>query len=249
MCYKGQLVRFGWIREQSLFPETICVKKDRKWASLLENFVSDQTSYPLCWPEGWPRTVPARRTYSRFSKLPALGRRREISMAEACEDLALELDRLGAVAQILSTNVRLKLNGAPFSQQSQPTDPGAAIYFRLDGKPTSMACDKWLRVEDNVYAIAKHIEAMRGQERWGVGSIDRAFTGYQALPGIGQSGGIQWWSVLGVPVNADYRQVKDAYWLLAKKHHPDHNGDAELFRRVQEAWEIFNRTVKEELPT
>jgi len=47
--------------------------------------------------------------------------------------------------------------------------------------------------------------------------------------------------VLGVAVNASAEQVKDAYRILVKKHHPDMGGDAELFRRVQSAWEEFSK--------
>ena len=163
-------------------------------------------------------------------------------MAYARSLLKAELDRLKATDVVLSTNVRTKLDGTPYSQQAQPNDKGAAVYFTLKGKPTAMACDRWNRAEDNVTAIAKHIEALRAQERWGVGSIERAFTGYQALPGVGESSGIQWWTTLGVPLNATRDQAREAYLLLVKKHHPDRTGDPELFRRVQEAWELFTKT-------
>jgi len=157
-------------------------------------------------------------------------------MAEASRELALELDRLGAVNPILSTNVRTRIDGVPYSNAAQPEDQGAAVYFTLNKRQVSLACDKWNRVEDNVYAICKHIEALRGQERWGVGSIERAFRGYTALPGIGESTGSKWWEVLGVSVNASEEQVKEAFRLLAMKHHPDRGGSAELFGRLSEAY-------------
>jgi len=165
-------------------------------------------------------------------------------MDESARLLADEIGRLGASDGILSTNVRLRLDGKPYSAQAQPSDTGAAVYFKLNGKPISLACDRWDRVEDNVWAIAKHIEALRAQDRWGVGSIERAFRGYTALPGIGESSASDWWRVLGVPVNAEPDQVKQAYRVLAAKHHPDAGGHAELFMRVQKAWEQFNEMEK-----
>lgn len=57
----------------------------------------------------------------------------------------------------------------------------------------------------------------------------------------GEAGGINWWEVLGVAINASPDQVKDAYRILVKKHHPDAGGDPELFRRVQQAFELFER--------
>jgi hypothetical protein len=134
-------------------------------------------------------------------------------------------------------------DGQPYSNQAQPKDPGVAVYFELKGKAVSLACDKWDRVEDNAWAIAKHVEALRGQERWGVGSVDQAFRGYMALPGVGETSGLSWWTTLGVPINSTFDQVKEAYRTLAKKHHPDRNGDSELFRRVTEAWSQFEATA------
>lgn len=194
--------------------------------------MSDKTAYPLSWPEGWPRT--------KFKHSSNFKRNRgRVSMADALDFLQRELDRLGARKQMLSTNVALRLDGQPRSQMAQPSDVGAAVYFELNSKPVSLACDKWDRVEDNVVAIAKHIEALRGQERWGVGTMEQAFRGYTALPGIGESSASEWWKTLGVSINASPDQVKEAYRLLVKKHHPDVGGDPELFNRVQRAMERF----------
>ena len=215
--------------------------------------MSEQTRYPLCWPEGWPRT--AFRHASKFVSLKAEGGRRKKSLAEACEFLQGELGRLKASKEILSTNVKLRLDGLPYSDAAQPRDPGAALYFDLSAparsgqgpstvRPVSLACDKWNCVEDNVYAIAKHVEALRGQERWGVGSVEQAFRGYMALPAVGESEASTWWRVLGVPINATPEQVKEAYRLLVRKHHPDTGGNAEMFQRVQRAMERFETEAR-----
>ncbi len=163
-------------------------------------------------------------------------------MDEVRRELANEIQRLDARNAILSTNVRLRLDGLPYSNQAQPEDRGVAVYFELKGKPVALACDRWLRVEDNIWAVVKHVESIRGQDRWGVGSIDQAFRGYMALPE--RTSGSAWWEVLGVPINASAEQVKEAYRLLAKKHHPDAGGDVELFRRVQEAYNQFEQIVQ-----
>lgn len=205
--------------------------------------MSKQTSYPLSWPDGWPRTAKHLRRDSLFRRPICYGARNR-SMGEAQRGLAGELARLGALKEVLSTNVKLRIDGRPYSNQPQPDDPGAAVYFELKNRPVSLACDKWNRVEDNIWAIVKHIESIRGQERWGVGSVEQAFRGYMALPAPGQSSGVQWWSVLGVPINATSDQVKDAYRILVTKHHPDKGGDVELFHRVQEAYRQFESVTK-----
>lgn len=198
--------------------------------------MSDQTAFPLSWPEGWPRTNPVSRR-----RWPTI----QHSMERACEFLSGELDKLKATKGVLSTNIQRRLDGRPYSGQAQPSDPGAAVYFDLKGKPTVLACDKWNRVEDNVWVIAKHIEALRAQERWGVGSIEQAFRGYTALPAVGESSASTWWQVLGVPVNASPEHIREAYRILAKKFHPDTGGDREMFERVQRAMERYEASIRQ----
>ncbi len=201
--------------------------------------MNNKTAFPLSWPDGWPRTKSP--TWSQFGRQRRGGLGRGHSMAKVFDELQLQLDRLGAKELILSTNVKLKLNGEPYANLGQPIDKGAAVYFKLKGKDVVLACDRWDRVECNIWAIASHIDALRGQQRWGVGNIEQAFRGYTALPERATS---SWWEILGVPINAGADQVKEAYRTLVKKHHPDAGGEAELFRRVQGAWEEFAKLTK-----
>lgn len=174
---------------------------------------NEQTSYPLTWPTGWKRS--SRSEGSRFGKC---------SMEFASQAVLRELRSMGVpdYRVIVSTNVRLRQDGLPLSNQRQPQDAGAAVYFKLKGKDCVLACDKWNRVECNLWAIAKHIDALRGQERWGVGTLDQAFAGYAALPP--PSGSRDWWSVLGVDRAASMDVIKGAYRDLARALHPDQGG-------------------------
>src|SRR3546814_3449372 len=96
-----------------------------------------------------------------------------------------------------------------------------------------LACDRWYRAADNMVAIAKHIEAIRGMDRWGVGSIDQAFAGYQALPAPEQ-----WFQVLGLRASATKHEVDVAYRNKARDAHPDQaNGDHAKMQRINDARE------------
>lgn len=166
-------------------------------------------------------------------------------MSKATDLLQLELARLKADNAILSTNVKRRLDGTPFCNLTQPADTGAAVYFDLKGKAVVLACDKWNRAECNVMAIAKHIESLRAQERWGVGNVEQAFRGYMALPNIGESSGMNPWQVLGVSINCTEEQLKEAYRLLVNKFHPDKaGGDKERFLRVQNAYEMISQNLR-----
>jgi hypothetical protein len=71
----------------------------------------------------------------------------------------------------------------PYAKYKTPDDPGVAVYFELNGRSQVFACDKWDRVEDNLQAIRKTIEAIRGIERWGSSEmLNRIYKGFQALP-------------------------------------------------------------------
>lgn len=210
---------------------------------------SSVESYPLCWPAGRPRTVASRRSRSRFheKRQGEWGWTKEgITLASARDGLFEELRRLGGKRVVLSTNLQLRLDGLPRSGQRQPDDPGAAVYFHTDnGKSRQLcfACDRWDRVEDNIVAIAKTIEALRGIERWGTGDmVQAAFTGFQALPAPPVVVASRaWWEVLGVSADATARIVEERYSALARVNHPDRGGDPAKMAELNSAIEEFRK--------
>jgi DnaJ-like protein len=177
------------------------------------------TAYPLQWPAGWPKTEIARKEEGRF----------KTTLSSALNMLKDEVRLLGGKALVLSSNYTLG--------NENPKESGVVAYFEYEGQPVAIPCDRWKRVEANVKAIALTVEAMRGMERWGAKAMIKAmFTGFKQLP---QGSVRAWHEVLGVSINASIEQVKEAYRILVKKHHPDVGGDAELFRRVNEAYQQF----------
>ncbi len=192
-------------------------------------------SYPLAWPQGRPRTD---------SPKPALFRNPEaangrLSIAVAERRL---IEQLGAMTRtgknwrttdiVLSTNIRYTADGRRDQSRSraEPADRGVAVYFRLDGRPHVLACDRWDTIADNIAAIAAHIEALRGQERWGCADLAQAFAGHVALPPPEQ-----WWQVLGVPASAGADEIEAAYRRLAKSAHPDTGGSTAAMARLNAA--------------
>jgi hypothetical protein len=156
-----------------------------------------------------------------------------MTAATATDRLVRELDLLRADTNraVLSTNIALRLDGRPRSDQTEPTDPGAAVYFTVDGKDRALACDKWRRVADNIAAIAAHIEAIRAIARYGVGTLEQAFAGYTALPPTAED----WSIVLMVPTSATRADIQAAYRQLAAIHHPDRGGRHEDMARLTAA--------------
>ncbi len=193
-----------------------------------------KTAYPLYWPLARPRTESySRRTSNRF----------QTSFAAARDACIEEIRMMGGSETIISTNIKLRRDGIPQSADfgKALADPGVAVYFTRKQKEMCFACDAWNHVQDNMHAINLTIAALRGIARWGTGDMmEAAFAGFRALPAPGQSSALQWWKVLGVPINASAAQVLEAYRILAAKHHPDKGGDAEMFHRIREARDAFN---------
>lgn len=184
-------------------------------------------AYPLHWPAGRPRTAVAARQYGRFNKKQHNGRWTEsksLTVADALARLQDEIDRIGARYPVVSSNLETRLDGLPRSGQREPDDPGVALYFDLKGEPHCLPCDTYTRVADNIAAIAKHIEATRAIERYGVASIREMFAGFAALPAPGQAESALWWKVLRVEQTATEAEIQAAYRRRAAEVHPDRPG-------------------------
>lgn len=203
--------------------------------------MSSITRFPLCWPDNVARLAPNRRTWPRFG---------DKSIAAATSLVLAEINRLNGRAWdysdesvVISTNLRLRQDGLPRGDQSEPTDTAAAVYFTLrfprNGKwferPCVLTCDKWTKVSWNLTAIGKDIEAQRARERWGCTNLEQSFRGYLAIPE--RCGGPSWWELLKVPSAAGPEVIQAAYKARAKTSHPDVGGNAEEWARLQEAYE------------
>jgi hypothetical protein len=177
------------------------------------------TAYPLCWPPGKPRTRHPSR--SRF----------DTHADKVRQHLRWELERLGATDVVISTNRELRRDGLPYAR-GIVFDHGAAVYFKRRKRPMCFACDRWDSVDDNLWAIVKTIEALRGIERWGSGDmVEQAFTGFTALPSPEQ-----WWQVLGFAHSRPTRdEIEDHYRALAMQNHPDRGGSGDAMARINAA--------------
>lgn len=194
-------------------------------------------AFPLQWPDGRPRKTNRKR--ATFGKKVHNGRwaeTKDLTVADALGRLQDELDRIGARHPVVSTNLETRLDGLPRSGQAEPRDPGVALYFQLDGQPHCMPCDTYDRVADNIAAIAKHIEATRAIDRFGVASVREMFTGFQALPAPGAKR--PWREVLmfGQDMLRPNRDmVEKRYRELAKERHPDAGGSADAMAQLNAA--------------
>jgi hypothetical protein len=196
-------------------------------------------AYLLQWPERRKRTESWHRENAKF----------DVTFARARDNIIGEVQRLCGrypdPSIVISTNIALRRDGLPLAGQRQPDDPGVAVYFTYKKRQMSFACDRWRKIEHNMQAIAKTIEALRGIARWGTGDmLEAAFTGFEALPAPQTNGAARprtWREVMEFPpqalVSAD--MVSARFRRLASVRHPDaggsHDAMSELNRARDEA--------------
>lgn len=203
------------------------------------------TRFPLAWPIGWKRTPDAERDYGRFAKRKSSNTSQwmhseKVTIIQAIQRLLAELARMGVPEGevVISTNVKTRLDGLPYSGEKEPQDPGAAVYWRNAGQSRCMAIDRYKTVAQNIAALAATIDAMRAIERHGGAAIlDRAFTGFTALPAPIVAGMKRDWREVLEFGNgpANEPEVTRNYRILAKTTHPDKGGTAAAMAKLNAA--------------
>jgi hypothetical protein len=213
--------------------------------------------YPLQWPESFTRTKPHQRMRSRF-----VG----VGFARSRDEMLRELDRLGAINVVLTSDLPLRNDGLPYAN-GRADDPGIAVWFALPDSLGTLrervfACDRWLTPAENIRAIALSVEAMRGLERWGMADVvDRAIGGFAALPpGSGEEHVPPppapkvrpWREVFNVPlVFAAHLKPAELLAFVKLRHrerikvaHPDAGGSHELAAELNAALEAAEQELR-----
>lgn len=189
------------------------------------------SNHPLQWPDGWKRSTQRER--GPFKVAPG----------KIVDMLFGELARFGARNVVVSSNLALTREGRPYAGPAGDlSDPGVAVYYSTSKfSEQTLACDKWLNVHHNMYAIARTIESWRRIERDGASQIlERSFAAFGALP---PSSNVKpkrpWWEVLGLPKEAlsfaTLVMVEAQYRDLASKAHPDRGGNADAMAELNGA--------------
>lgn len=127
------------------------------------------TAYPLHWPVGFPRTRAKASSNFRTGITGALSNVKD-ELGRFAKDTGKSITDL-----VISSNVTLG--------EMRPSDTGVAVYFRWDGIDCCIAVDRYPKVEDNLQAIMRVLEAHRAVNRHGGLNILRGvMRGHAALP-------------------------------------------------------------------
>lgn len=204
------------------------------------------SSSPLEWPEEYDRT-------REFKREEWPGRLDGKTDGEIRDDLIHEAELTGdpEKALVISTNLETyEKNGrqVPYANQSEPDDPGVAVYLHIEGTPRAFACDRYEKVHGNMRAITITLRDMRHIEKRGVNEGERIYQGFPQLPAKGETDGPAWWDLLDVdPDSCTMEEVRKAYQEKAKEVHPDRGGSKEEFNQLQTAYEQANTYIADQV--
>lgn len=184
-------------------------------------------AYPLYWPGEYPRTKHQK--VSRFTT----------TLVKARDFVKDEIKRLGGKNPVISTNIPLKGDGDLRADWSKfrMDDTGVAVYFTHNGNQVCLCCDQYQKVWDNLHAVGRTIAALRQIDRDGVSDfLNRAFTGFKALPAESELPKKSIWEVLSMLPTHDTATITRQYRIRAKKAHPDAGGSQAEFIELQAAY-------------
>lgn len=184
-------------------------------------------SSPLLWPMGRARTrVPIT---SKFDS----------SLSASERGVYKQIALLGGTNVIISSNLSVGRGGQILERQTAE-DTGIAVYFDYNGSRHCVAIDRYRYFWENMRAIEKSIEALRGLERWGGAEIVKtSLGGFKELPAnaiVTPYTARPWHEMLEVLPTASMDIVEAAYKRKLHSAHPDKGGDTAAFMAVQAAF-------------
>lgn len=153
------------------------------------------------------------------------------------DSLERELTHLAASSTVIEGYFRddhLRLDGWPKAGVS-PSQPGVVLSFTSKHGALRIPCDYFIRYEDNLRAIALHLERLRLAAQFGIAQHGEQYKGWKALPPAGESivdatiyaaarvvTELAGWPPdkhVGVKLDADL--YREAYKVAARNAHPD----------------------------
>lgn len=166
--------------------------------------------------------------------------------------LESELHKIGSTHILIQAYFDIqdiRNDGWPRSS-ARPKEPGVIVSFKKrTGELLSFPCDTYDAWEDNLYAIALSLEALRTVDRYGVTKGTEQYQGFKQLeaPAV-ENVRDEFWALEHLARIAQTQSsslkgnrgaIDEAYRMASRKTHPDHGGSVEAFQVVQEAGRIL----------
>lgn len=129
---------------------------------------------------------------------------------------------------------QIRNDGWPYSSAS-PSESGLILSFDSKHGPLALPCDFFLHWQQNLRAIALHLEHLRHATLYRVGAGDEQYKGWKALPAPGGENSLDHFAQRIIDISqlieytaerllSDYDAFRFVYRAAAKRAHPDVTG-------------------------
>jgi len=193
-------------------------------------------------------------------KTPASRRHKPVfsgKYANTLDTLERELRHLRGTSAIVEAAFRtdqIRNDGWPYSA-ANPTEPSLILSFDSKFGPLALPCDYFREWQQNLRAIAMHLEHLRLATLYGVGQGGEQYRGWKSLPAPGGENSLDQFAQRIIDLSkltgyttdrllADYDAFRFIYRTAARHTHPDQAGDAIAWNSLQEAERIIEQHFK-----
>jgi hypothetical protein len=196
-----------------------------------------QFQAPIEWPSFIPLTERLHRTSNpQFSMT--------MTERDAIGYLQDEINQTSAITSAkLYTNAENMMSTQPTTYISR--EPGAAVRVKIEGKNYAIACDRWMMLQHNIYALHLAIRQFRKMHESGLGALPLLMAGFNEQNAQGQSASgaseENWYQVLELHSSSTLDDANNAYREKAKSLGPqDPDGLQRLNLAIAAAREYFS---------
>ncbi len=125
---------------------------------------------PLSWPESIPVTsLMQQRSDNGFSP--------DIPLTDAVNFLKDEIDAAGINYAVLYTDYEQP--NVDRLRRKVGSRTGACLHLKYRDRGYIITCDRWQRLEHNVYAMHLALRQWGNMEKWGIGNIASLMAGFE----------------------------------------------------------------------
>jgi len=149
---------------------------------------------------------------------------------------------------------QIRNDGWPYSGAS-PDQPGVILSFDSKYGSLALPCDHFQNWQQNLRAIALHLEHLRLATLYGVGAKGEQYRGWKAIEAPGGTNSLNDFAARVISLSgltgytpervlSDYDAFRQLYRAAAKKAHPDVTETAVAWNALQQAEQMIEQYFK-----
>lgn len=191
---------------------------------------------PLVWPGFQDKTPRGRQT--TLNGFPPT-----LTLNESLRMITEEIEALSPSAATITSSVE-HLNNERL-RAKDASNPAASLRIRLSGHMFIFACDRWLTLTHNLYAIAISLRQMRQLAQYGAADLSQLFRPFlqedisSAAATASDVPLEEWQKLLGLGPSATLEDANAIYRARAKQNHENEEVMLTLNAAIEAARKYF----------